>query len=73
MPIHPFPSRQERIKEEFQNLFIQLKTGIWWGKGARTEIKKLKACYFQLKINHDKKGVEGVILFLRSNLRQEGY
>lgn len=62
MPIHPFPSRQERIKEEFQNLFIQLKKGIRWGKGVRTEIKKLKVCYFKLKINH-KKELEGFFIF----------
>lgn len=54
VPIHPFPLRQERIKEEFQNLFIQLEKGIRWGKGARTEIKKFKVCSFKLKINHDK-------------------
>lgn len=55
VPIHPFPLRQERIKEEFQNLFIQLEKGIRWGKGPRTEIKKFKVCSFKLKINHDKK------------------
>lgn len=53
--IHPFSSRQERIKEEFQNLFIQLKKGIRWGEGTRTETKKFNVCYLKLKINHDLK------------------
>lgn len=66
MPIHPFPLRQERIKEEFQNLFIQLEKGIRWGKGARTEIKKFKVCSFKLKINHKKE--LGAFYFLKKKI-----
>lgn len=36
-----------------------------------TEMKKFKVCYFKLKINHDGKGLEGMVFFLRSYLQQE--
>lgn len=67
VPIHPFPLRQERIKQEFQNLFIQLEKGIRWGKGARTDIKQFKVCSFQFKINHDKKEL-GAFSFLKKKI-----
>ena len=70
VPIHPFPLRQERIKEEFQNLFIQLEKGILWGKGARTEIKKFKVCSFKLKINHGKKELGA---FLKKKKKKRSY
>lgn len=70
VPIHPFPLRQERIKEEFQNLFIQLEKGIRWGR-ARTEIKKFKVCSFKLKINHDKTELGALKKKKRSYLRPE--
>lgn len=46
---------QGRLEEEFQNLFIQLKKGMWWREEVGTQIKKFKVCYFKLKINHGKK------------------
>lgn len=68
VPVHPFPSRQERIKEEFQNLFLQERDSVEEESG--TEMKKFRVCYFKLKINPDEKGCEGLVLFLRSYPRQ---
>jgi hypothetical protein len=58
-----------RIKEEFRNIFIQLKRGSGRGKGAGTEIE-FKVCYFKRKINLDGKGLAGMVFFSRSYRRQ---